>query len=135
MKYVSRVIHEIQFEVTRSSGPGGQNVNRTNSAVIARWTPLLSFGFTEDEKSRIAEKSQNVQTKDGEILIRSQESRDQEMNRKRCLEKLDELIAQCLFIPKKRKKTKPTRGSIERRIKQKKQRSDIKKRRQNKSWE
>lgn len=135
MKYISRIISEIRFEVTRSSGPGGQNVNRTNSAVIARWLPAETYGFSDEEKQRIVEKSRHVQTKEGEILIRSQESRDQEMNRKRCLEKIDALIADCLFIPKKRKKTKPTRGSVERRIKQKKQRSDIKKTRQNKSWD
>lgn len=135
MKYISRVISEIRFEVTRSSGPGGQNVNRTNSAVIARWVPGETYGFNDLEKQRIVEKSRHLQTKEGEILIRSQESRDQEMNRKRCLEKLDALIAECLFLPKKRKKTKPTRGSVERRIKQKKQRSDIKKARQNKSWD
>lgn len=135
MKYISRVISEIRFEVTRSSGPGGQNVNRTNSAVIARWLPSETYGFSDEEKQRICEKSRHAQTKEGEILIRSQESRDQEMNRKRCLEKIDALIADCLFVPKKRKKTKPTRGSVERRIKQKKQRSDIKKTRQNKSWD
>jgi ribosome-associated protein len=127
MAYLDQLLlHEIEFEVTRSGGPGGQNVNRTNSAVILRWNVLESQSFTFDQRQRLLTFLAPRLTRAGELLIRSEESRDKEMNRKRCFEKLESILAEALFVPKKRKKTRPTRGSKERRHESKKQRSNIK---------
>lgn len=121
---------EFSFEVSRSSGPGGQNVNKTNSAVLLRWSLVETLALTSEQKDKLLRRLASKLTTLGELLIRSQESRDQDQNKKECLRKFDEIIARALFEPKARKATKPTRGSQRRRIEGKKQRSDIKQGRQ-----
>lgn len=133
MKWVSRIPYiEFQFEFARSGGPGGQHVNKTNSAAILRWNLDATLGFTDDEKIKLQAKLKLNQ--EGEMVIRSEEFRDQEKNKKRCLEKLDFLIEKGLFVHKKRKATKPTRSQKEKRFKAKRIRSDIKKTRSKKDW-
>ncbi len=128
MSYLDQVmLHEIEFEVTRSSGPGGQNVNRTNSAVILRWNLVDSQSFTPEKRLQLLTYLGPRLTRAGDLLIRSEESRDKETNRKRCFEKLEDLLEKAFFVPKKRKKTRPTRGSKERRHETKSRRSDVKK--------
>ncbi|MBX3040849.1 MAG: aminoacyl-tRNA hydrolase, partial [Bdellovibrionaceae bacterium] len=102
---------EYWFEAVRSRGPGGQNVNRTNSAAILRWH-LPSTKLPEPVRSRLLEKLVTQLTSEEMILIRSEESRDLEINKKTCLEKLKKLIDQALFVPKKRIKTKPGRSAV-----------------------
>jgi ribosome-associated protein len=126
MKYVPRIHFEIELEYTRSRGPGGQHVNRTNSAALLRWNVRDTVCFQEDEKQRLLFKLKNMISQDGDLILRSDEFRDQESNRHRVLEKLDELIEKSLFIPKKRKPTKPTRSSQVRRRTEKKVRGEIK---------
>ena len=117
---------EIRFEATRSGGPGGQHVNKTSSAVILRWCVHRTGAFTPQEKLRLMEKLSQETTSEGDIMIRSEEFRSQEDNRRRCIEKLDQLLDRALFVPKPRKKTRPTRGSVARRVDKKKRDSEKK---------
>lgn len=134
-KWIQKIpFHEFTFEVTRSRGPGGQNVNRTNSAVILRWDYQDSGVSTEEQKRIISNKLANMINVENEIYIRSEESRDQDQNKKLCLNKLEILLQKAFFVPKKRIKTRPSRSSVERRIKSKKKASEIKKHRQTK-WD
>ncbi len=126
MKYVPRFMFEIELEYTRSRGPGGQHVNRTNSAALLRWNVRQSVAFTSEDKEKILQRLRNQITQDGDLILRSDEFRDQESNRRKVLQKLDEMIERSLFVPKKRTATKPTRASKVRRRVEKKSRSEIK---------
>ena len=126
MKYVPILLSEIELEYVRSRGPGGQNVNKTNSAALLRWNVPQSQMFTVEDRQIIALKLADILTSDGDLIIRSDEFRDQNMNRKRCLEKLEALLEKVFFKPKVRRKTKPTYGSKVRRHTEKKRRGEIK---------
>lgn len=118
--------HEYQFEATRSSGAGGQHINKTESAVILRWNLSQSEAFSDDVKYKLHFKLKNYMNQEGEVLIRSQESRSQKQNKDMCIEKLNYILKNALKEPKKRIKTKPTRSSQRKRVEGKKHRSEIK---------
>lgn len=118
--------HELDFSYARSRGPGGQNVNRTNSAAILRWNLLNTQAFTDDIKTRLIEKLSPQMTSEGDILIRSETHRDQDQNRSECIRKLQALLQKALFVPKKRYATKPTRSSVRKRLEGKKKASEVK---------
>lgn len=118
--------HELDFSYARSRGPGGQNVNKTNSAAILRWNLANTQAFSEEVKQRLLLKLATQLTAEGDILIRSEEERDQDQNRSNCIRKLQALLKKALFVPKKRVATKPTRGSVRRRLDSKKQAGEIK---------
>ena len=117
---------EFEFEYMRSSGPGGQNVNKTSTKVRLRWNVVDSPGIDEGLLQRIQQNYRSRITGEGEFLVTSQKTRDRETNRADCLEKLAEMIRQVATPPKKRRPTRPTRGSKERRLQNKKQRSQRK---------
>ena len=117
---------ELGFSFARSSGPGGQNVNKVNSKATLRWNPGASAALPEEVRARFLTKFASRLTNEGEIIIVSQESRDQPKNIAACLEKLRLMIAGVLTPPKKLRPTKPTKGSKQRRLTAKKQRSDVK---------
>ncbi len=128
MKAIKGVpLSEIHFEYTRSSGSGGQHINRTNTAVILRWNALTTHSFSSEMKEQVLNHLETKLTNSGDLLIRSEDSRDQDINKKHCLEKFEKILAAALFIPKKRKKTKPSKAAREKRLKSKKQHSKIKK--------
>ncbi len=116
---------EFEWSFARGSGPGGQNVNKVNSKATLRWRPLGS-ALPEDVRRRFMTRYAPRLTTDGELLIESEESRDQPQNVRRCLEKLKDLLLTVLVPPKKRKPTKRTAGSQRRRLAEKKLRSDVK---------
>ena len=118
--------NEFEFETTRSQGPGGQSVNRTNSAVILRFNPSKSQAFTPQEIERIHLKLSSRLTVDGDLLIRSESERSQHLNREACLKRLSVIIFEALQIPKKRIATRPTRGSQIQRVDSKKKHSENK---------
>lgn len=122
-------VHELTFEYTRSRGPGGQNVNKTNSAALLRWHVDSSNVFSPEDKVTIHQKLSNIINSEGYLLLRSDSFRDQEQNRKACIERLDYLLKRALFKPKKRIKTKPTKSSVRKRVDAKKSRGEIKKNR------
>ncbi|MEK2645653.1 alternative ribosome rescue aminoacyl-tRNA hydrolase ArfB [Bdellovibrio sp. BCCA] len=121
---------ELDFTYARSRGPGGQNVNRTNSAAILRWNLWQSQSINQDLKERLAIKLQGKLTVDGDLIIRSEVHRDQDQNRSECIRKLQEMLNKALFVPKKRVPTKPTKSSQRKRVDTKKRHSEIKSLRQ-----
>lgn len=112
---------ELEWSFVRSSGPGGQNVNRTNSCAILRWNYLVSTSLQQlSPTSNILEKLKSIATTKGDIFVRSQSFRDQERNKEECRLKLKALMEKVFFEPKKRVATKPTHGSKKRRLNSKK---------------
>ena len=121
---------ELVFTTTRASGPGGQYVNRTESAVQLRFDATHSPSLPEDVRQRLLKAVGSKLTAEGLLLIDVQKERSQLRNKELALEKLAKLLAKALHPPKKRIRTKPTAASKERRLKQKKRDSEIKKNRQ-----
>jgi len=116
----------LSFTFMRSSGPGGQNVNKVESK--ARLTvPIdhLAYYMPDPIADRLRRNARRYLV-DGNIVIESDSERGQLGNRKACIERLAELVQRSLKPPKKRKPTRPTRGSKERRIKSKKERGHLK---------
>lgn len=107
---------EVYFIVQRSQGAGGQHVNRTNSAVTLKWHYLESAGLNEEEKNIITHKLKNRINDENELYLRSEVHRDQHMNRKESLEKLESLLLAALHKPKKRIPSRPTRSSVKKRV-------------------
>jgi len=121
---------EIFFTTSRSSGPGGQNVNKVNSKVILRWDVMQSAFLTDDEKKLLLDKLRTRLTKEGVLILSAQESRSQLTNKNEVVEKLNELLRKAFTPRKKRKLTRPTKTSILKRVKGKKLRSEKKQWRQ-----
>ncbi len=114
---------EFEFTYTRSSGPGGQNVNKVNSKAILRWPAARSAALPADVRERFLKRFATRLTGEGEVVISSQRYRDQPRNAADCLEKLREMIAAVAVAPKSRKRTRPTRASGERRLEKKRETS------------
>lgn len=117
---------EIHFSYARSSGKGGQNVNKVNSKAVLTWRFVENRSLPEDVRDRFRVRYQARLTNAGEIVLQSDRFRDQPRNISDCLEKLRQMIMDVAVPPKKRKKTKPTFGSKQRRLESKK-RDSVKK--------
>lgn len=111
---------EFQFSASRSSGPGGQNVNKVNTRIELRFSVKNTTLFSEEEKERINLKLKTRINTDGELIITSQEARSQLDNKETVIQKFYELIEKALTIPAKRIKSSPTAASKEKRIETKK---------------
>ncbi|HSC19449.1 MAG TPA: alternative ribosome rescue aminoacyl-tRNA hydrolase ArfB [Rhizomicrobium sp.] len=109
-----------------ASGPGGQNVNKVASAVELRFDVTRSPSLPDDVKQRLRRLAGRRLSKDGVLVLRGSRFRDQQKNRADVRARLAELIAEASIAPKKRKATKPTRASRERRLTEKKSRSRLK---------
>jgi ribosome-associated protein len=112
-------LKELNFTFSRSSGPGGQNVNKVNSKVMLHWPVRRSPSLPDEVRERFLAKYANRITGEGEVVLISQRYRDQGRNVADCMEKLAAMIREASIVPRKRKKTRPTRGSKERRLKEK----------------
>ena len=121
--------HEIRATFARSSGAGGQNVNKTSTKVILHWPIGRTRVFNWEEQQRIRSKLSNRINSDDELVVSSEEERSQPQNRARATARLRSLVMQALRVPKKRRATKPTKASRQRRLDEKKQHSKIKKNR------
>ncbi len=120
---------QLQWSFARSSGPGGQNVNKVNSKATLRWSPPADF-IPATPFNRFKRLAKRYFTTEGEVVIQSQEYRDQAQNVNSCREKLKTLLIAALTSPKRRVATKPSRSAIRRRLDDKKLNSDKKRTRQ-----
>ncbi len=123
--------NEIVESFARSGGPGGQNVNKVETKAEVRWLVQNSAVFTNEEKSRIQKVLKNKINQKGELLVVAQEERSQAQNRSAAMEKLQKLVAAALIIKIKRKPTKPTKGSKEKRLADKRKAGE---KRESRSW-
>jgi ribosome-associated protein len=116
----------IRLQYARSSGPGGQNVNKVNTKTEL-WIPISALvGLKDSARDRLIKLAGHRLTQSGEIHIAADNHRTQEANRAEAFDRLRELLLQALHEPKRRRKTKPSKGSKQRRIDSKKRRGEIK---------
>lgn len=117
---------ELVLEYVRSRGPGGQNVNRTNSACWLCWNVYATKAISWEQQQKILHKCKTRISVEGELQIRAERFRDQLQNRQDALDRLRELIEQALHVPKIRKATRPSRRAKAKRVDAKRVRSGIK---------
>ena len=117
---------ELSEQFTRASGPGGQNVNKTSSAVELRFEAERSPSLSEPVKKRLKKIAGAKWTKEGAIVLKCDETRHQVRNREIVLKRLKEMIKKSLVTPKRRLATRPTLASNRRRLTAKKNRADLK---------
>jgi len=120
---------ELTFEFVRSSGPGGQNVNKVSTTVQLRFDAAHSPAIPPAVFERLRAVAGRRMTKDGVVVIRAGRYRTQEGNRQDALARLVDLVARASKPPRQRRKTRPTRASRERRLDEKRRRGDAKRRR------
>jgi len=125
-EYLQIPLRELEFTYVRSSGPGGQNVNKTATKAEMRWDINATSAIYGIVRDRFLEQNKGKISGEGYFVLKSDKFRDQARNTSDCLEKLKKLLETAFKIPKKRKPTKPTRASVERRIGSKKKNSDKK---------
>lgn len=125
---------ELHFQFVRSSGPGGQNVNKVNSKAQLKWNVAASALAPEVKDRFLAQFGGRVSSA-GDVQVQSDRYRDRLRNQEDCLEKLREMILSVAFPPKKRKKTRPTFSSQQKRLGSKKKNSQKKQGRSGGSWE
>ena len=130
MVQISDTLHipdnELTWSFVRSGGPGGQNVNKVASKALLRWNLAVNESLPADVRARLHQQQRGRITQDGELLLRSQRYRDQGRNVDDCLAKLREAVLQATQVPRLRKRTRPSRGSKERRLDEKHRRTAVK---------
>ena len=121
-----KIIAELSFKAVRSSGAGGQNVNKVSSKVVLTFDLGLSQALNEEQKERIATKLKSKLTQEGVLILNCDEDRSQLKNKEIVTKRFLELIKKALVVPKERKATKIPRSEVEQRLKQKASVSEIK---------
>lgn len=119
----------LRFAAVRSTGPGGQNVNKRSTKVELR-VSVDALEMPEDARARLRRMAGKRLNAEDDLIVASEEHRSQKRNKDECLERLRELLVRAMVKPKPRKKTKPTKGSKERRLQSKREQSERKARRQ-----
>ena len=117
---------EILLAYAASGGPGGQNVNKVASKAVLRWCPATSVALSDADRAYVLSRLRSRLTSDGELVLSSDRHRDQPRNVEDVLERLKDVLRSALHREAPRKKSRPTRGSKERRLASKRRRSDVK---------
>ena len=120
------LLNEVDFKAVLSSGPGGQHANKTSTKVVLNWSLTDSEVFTEEQKERLHWKLNNRLTKDKVLQLSSDHTRSQHKNKEILVKRFFKVLEDALKIPKKRKKTKPSRRSKMQRLKDKRIQSEKK---------
>jgi ribosome-associated protein len=120
---------ELELKATRSGGPGGQHVNTSSTRIELVWNVATSPSLWEDERTRLLEKLAHRLDGEGQLRIVAQGERSQLQNREAAIARFAEVVAKALVVPKRRKATRPTKASKEKRLQGKKQRSELKRER------
>ncbi|WP_190810855.1 alternative ribosome rescue aminoacyl-tRNA hydrolase ArfB [Flagellimonas sp. S3867] len=126
---------ELQFKAIRSSGAGGQHVNKVSSKVELTFSLQSSLGLSPSEKERLLLKLGKRLTKDEVLILQCDQARSQHKNKQLVIKRFFELVKKALEIPKKRKTTKPSKSSIEKRLKSKKKDAYKKASRKKPDWD
>ncbi len=117
---------ELSFSFSRSPGPGGQNVNKVNSQATLKWNATHSQALPDSIRRRLLAQNRTRVNKLGELVITSHKFRDQPKNIAECLDRLKAMILKASKVPKRRKPTRPSAGSVRRRLSDKKKQSEKK---------
>jgi len=117
---------EFVWSYARSGGPGGQNVNKVASKAVLRWDVAHSPSLPEHVKHRLRALQRKRFTTEGELILSSQRTRDQDRNKQDCLDKLAEMVREAATLPKARRATRPSRASKARRLEAKRRRGATK---------
>lgn len=125
---------ELSYTASRSSGPGGQHANKTDSRMTLSWSLLASEQLSPVQKNRVQKKLATYITDEGILKLSSDQSRSQHQNKAAVQQRFISLLLAALRVPKIRKKTKPSRRAKQRRLNNKKKNSDKKKSRNFKDW-
>lgn len=127
--------HELTFRASRAGGPGGQHVNTSSTRVEVVWNARRSGALSEEERQRVLAKLASRLDADGNLRVVGSEYRSQARNREAAMERLGELVRKALHVPRSRKKTRPTRASVEKRIEEKKRISATKRERRQRDFD
>ncbi|MFH1077970.1 MAG: alternative ribosome rescue aminoacyl-tRNA hydrolase ArfB [Patescibacteria group bacterium] len=113
--------NEMEITFVRSSGPGGQKVNKTSSKAVIRWNIDASSAYSDEEKARIRERLAHRITKEGDLIVTRMQERSQLQNKLDAIQTLRDVVSEALKEEKERVGTKPTRAAKMRRLDEKKQ--------------
>jgi len=119
-------MNELRVSFARSSGAGGQNVNKTSTKAIVFWSVKNSLTLSAGQKARVREKLANRINSQDEVVVMAEDERSQLQNRTLAISRLQYLVSEILQVPVKRRPTRPTKASRSRRIESKKLRSRVK---------
>lgn len=119
-------LSELVYTASRSSGPGGQHVNTTDTRIQVRWNVKESSALYEDERALVLKNLATRLTESGDLILAADTHRSQRRNREEVTQRLATLVREALIPPKPRKKTKPTRAAKERRLEDKRKKSRTK---------
>ena len=117
---------ELEITASRSSGPGGQHVNKADTRIQVRWNVTGSAVLSDTQRGRLQRNLASRLTEQGDLLLACDTHRSQRRNREEALQRLAALVREALIPPKPRKKTRPSRAAAEKRLQEKKHRGQVK---------
>ena len=129
---ISIPTHELEITASRSGGPGGQHVNKSDTKITVRWNVKNSSALDQNQKEIVIQNLQSRLTNDGDLIINNSSSRSQQQNKENALDQLAYTVKKALYVPKKRMGTKVSKAKKEARLKEKAHKSQTKKMRSKK---